>query len=61
MSMFSMSNIDLLWMQPRTSEEQAKAEARLLKRQKEKQRKLEQAGIKYDFSQIAYVCDFYYY
>lgn len=43
-------------LQPRTAEEQEKAEKRLLKRQAQKKRKLEEAGIKYDFDAVAYVC-----
>ncbi|KAI0346264.1 RNA-binding domain-containing protein [Trametopsis cervina] len=39
---------------PRTEEEQAKAENRLIKRQSQKKRKLEEAGIKYDFDSVAY-------
>ncbi|KAG7088208.1 hypothetical protein E1B28_012225 [Marasmius oreades] len=39
----------------RTPEEQDKAVKRLIKRQNEKKRKLEAAGIKYDFDAVAYV------
>ncbi|KAM5544528.1 hypothetical protein V8D89_001426 [Ganoderma adspersum] len=39
---------------PRTEEELEKAEARLLKRQEQRKRKLEETGIKYDFEAIAY-------
>ncbi|TFK88829.1 RNA-binding domain-containing protein [Polyporus arcularius HHB13444] len=39
---------------PRTVEETARAEARLLKRQEQRKRKLEEAGIKYDFEAVAY-------
>ncbi|EMD33976.1 hypothetical protein CERSUDRAFT_141366 [Gelatoporia subvermispora B] len=39
---------------PRTKEEQEKAEKRLLGRQEQKKRKLEEAGIKYDFEAVAY-------
>ncbi|KAE9406560.1 RNA-binding domain-containing protein [Gymnopus androsaceus JB14] len=39
---------------PRTLEEQAKASKRLLKRQSDKKRKLEEMGIKYDFDAVAY-------
>ncbi|CCM03082.1 uncharacterized protein FIBRA_05202 [Fibroporia radiculosa] len=39
---------------PRTQDEQARAEKRLLHRQIQKKRKLEQAGIKYDFDIVAY-------
>ncbi|KAI0648949.1 hypothetical protein C8Q79DRAFT_924348 [Trametes meyenii] len=39
---------------PRTDEEQEKAEKRLLKRQEQRKRKLEDAGIKYDFEAVAY-------
>ena len=42
-------------VQPRTEEELEKAEARLLKRQEQRKRKLEEAGIKYDFEPVAYV------
>ncbi|PIL29820.1 hypothetical protein GSI_08027 [Ganoderma sinense ZZ0214-1] len=39
---------------PRTEEELEKAETRLLKRQEQRKRKLEEAGIKYDFEAVAY-------
>ncbi|OJT02435.1 hypothetical protein TRAPUB_7002 [Trametes pubescens] len=39
---------------PRTEQEQDKAERRLLKRQDQRKRKLEEAGIKYDFEAVAY-------
>ncbi|KAK0504928.1 hypothetical protein EDD18DRAFT_1456373 [Armillaria luteobubalina] len=39
---------------PRTVEEQEKASKRLLKRQNERKRKLEAAGIQYDFDAVAY-------
>ncbi|EIW57716.1 RNA-binding domain-containing protein [Trametes versicolor FP-101664 SS1] len=39
---------------PRTEEQQDKAESRLLKRQDQRKRKLEEAGIKYDFEAVAY-------
>ncbi|KIJ66732.1 hypothetical protein HYDPIDRAFT_186397 [Hydnomerulius pinastri MD-312] len=39
---------------PRTEESIQKAEKRLMKRQKERKRKLEEAGIKYDFDAAAY-------
>jgi len=39
---------------PRTQEEIEKAENRLIWRQTEKKRKLEEAGIKYDFEAVAY-------
>jgi len=39
---------------PRTAEEMEKAENRLIKRQNEKKRKLEEAGIKYKFDAVAY-------
>lgn len=42
-------------VQPRTVEEQQKASKRLLKRQNERKRKLEAAGIQYDFDAVAYV------
>ncbi|EJF64689.1 hypothetical protein DICSQDRAFT_124880 [Dichomitus squalens LYAD-421 SS1] len=38
----------------RTEDELEKAEARLLKRQEQRKRKLEEAGIKYDFEAVAY-------
>jgi len=38
----------------RTEDEQAKAEKRLLRRQAEKKRKLQAAGIDYDFDAVAY-------
>jgi nucleolar protein 15 len=41
--------------QPRTEEEQSRAEDRLLRRQEEKKRKLEELGIDYDFGDAAYV------
>ncbi|KAI0368038.1 RNA-binding domain-containing protein [Pilatotrama ljubarskyi] len=40
---------------PRTEEEQEKAERRLLKRQEQRKRKLEEAGINYEFEAVAYV------
>ncbi|KAH9928424.1 hypothetical protein B0H21DRAFT_700356 [Amylocystis lapponica] len=40
---------------PRTEEEQKTAEARLLRRQALRKRKLEESGIKYDFEAVAYV------
>lgn len=39
---------------PRTALEQMRANKRLLKRQNERKRKLEQAGIKYDFEPVSY-------
>ncbi|KZT73049.1 hypothetical protein DAEQUDRAFT_704041 [Daedalea quercina L-15889] len=39
---------------PRTEEEQERAEKRLLRRQAQRKRKLEEAGINYDFSAVAY-------
>jgi len=39
---------------PRTESEQMRATKRLLKRQNERKRKLEQAGIKYDFEAVSY-------
>jgi hypothetical protein len=42
-------------LQPRTEEEQSRAEDRLLRRQEEKKRKLEELGIDYDFGDAAYV------
>lgn len=42
-------------LQPRTEDEAEKAERRLLKRQEQRKRKLEEAGIKYDFEAVAYV------
>ena len=41
--------------QPRTEEEQERAEQRLLKRQEQRKRKLQEAGISYDFGAVAYV------
>ncbi|KAA1467697.1 RNA-binding domain-containing protein [Dentipellis sp. KUC8613] len=41
---------------PRTEEEQQAAENRLLKRQSSRKRKIAEAGIKYDFDAVAYVC-----
>lgn len=41
--------------QPRTAEDKDKAEKRLLKRQAQRKRKLEETGIKYDFETVAYV------
>ena len=42
-------------MQERTDEEKKKVEGRLLKRQVQKKRKLEAAGIDYDLSKVGYV------
>ncbi|KAI9066327.1 RNA-binding domain-containing protein [Trametes sanguinea] len=42
---------------PRTEEEQEKAERRLLKRQEQRKRKLQESGIDYDFEDVAYVSD----
>ncbi|CDO75163.1 hypothetical protein BN946_scf184866.g4 [Trametes cinnabarina] len=39
---------------PRTEEEQEKAERRLLKRQEQRKRKLQESGIDYDFEAVAY-------
>ncbi|KIM39726.1 hypothetical protein M413DRAFT_446633 [Hebeloma cylindrosporum] len=39
---------------PRTESEQARAAKRLLKRQQTRKRKLEEAGIKYDFEAVSY-------
>ncbi|KAI0733503.1 hypothetical protein C8Q72DRAFT_594380 [Fomitopsis betulina] len=39
---------------PRTEEEQERAEKRLLKRQEQRKRKLQDAGISYDFDAVAY-------
>jgi len=41
--------------QPRTESEQARAVKRLLKRQQVRKRKLEEAGIEYDFDAVSYV------
>lgn len=41
--------------QPRTEEEQRRAAKRLLKRQKERKRKLAEAGIKYNLEAVSYV------
>ena len=46
--------------QPRTESEQARAAKRLLKRQQARKRKLEEAGIKYDFDAVSYVRNFNY-
>ena len=40
---------------PRTESEQARAVKRLLKRQQERKKKLEKAGIKYNFDAVSYV------
>lgn len=49
------SNMSLVKiMQKRTPEEQAKAEKRLLKRQRERKRKLAEAGIEYDLEAVSY-------
>lgn len=40
--------------QKRTPEEQAKAEKRLLKRQRERKRKLAEVGIEYDLDAVSY-------
>ena len=49
------SNMSLVKiMQKRTPEEQAKAEKRLLKRQRERKRKLAEAGIEYDLDAVSY-------
>ncbi|TFK95950.1 hypothetical protein BDV98DRAFT_516674 [Pterulicium gracile] len=45
---------------PRTEDEREKASSRLLKRQAQKKRKLEDSGIKYDFDAVAYVRGFLY-
>ena len=42
-------------LQERTDEEKKKVEGRLLKRQVQKKRKLEAAGIDYDLSKVGYV------
>ena len=42
-------------MQLRTEDERKKAERRLLRRQTKKKRKLQEAGIQYDFEAVAYV------
>jgi RNA recognition motif-containing protein len=44
-----------LVVQQRTESEQMRTNKRLLKRQNERKRKLEQAGIKYDFEAVSYV------
>ena len=44
-----------LVIQHRTESEQMRTNKRLLKRQNERKRKLEQAGIKYDFEAVSYV------
>ena len=45
-------------LQPRTELEQMRATKRLLKRQKERKRKLAEAGIEYDFEAVSYVSFF---
>lgn len=42
----------------RTEEERRKAEKRLIRRQEQRKRKLEEAGIRYDFEAVAYVSAF---
>lgn len=42
-------------MQPRSEEEQKKAERRLLKRQEQRKNKLAEMGIKYDLDAVGYV------
>jgi nucleolar protein 15 len=46
--------------QHRTESEQMRTNKRLLKRQNERKRKLEQAGIKYDFEAVSYVRFFWF-
>ncbi|TFK40042.1 hypothetical protein BDQ12DRAFT_602105 [Crucibulum laeve] len=43
---------------PRTEDEQKRAAKRLIKRQNLRKRKLEEAGIKYNFDSVSYVCAF---
>jgi hypothetical protein len=47
-------------VQPRTESEQMRTNKRLIKRQNERKRKLEQAGIKYDFEAVSYVRFFWF-
>ncbi|KAI3613115.1 ribosomal biogenesis protein gar2 [Moniliophthora roreri] len=51
----SLFSTDLYPPQPRTVEEQVKANKRLIRRQNQKKQKLEKAGIKYNFDAVAYV------
>jgi len=44
----------VLHNKPRTDDERRKAEKRLLRRQEDRKRKLDEAGIKYDFEAVAY-------
>lgn len=44
-----------LYVQPRTEEGIRKAEKRLMRRQRERKRKLEEAGIQYNFDAVSYV------
>jgi hypothetical protein len=44
-----------LSLQLRTAEEQAKASKRLIKRQNDRKRKLEELGISYNFDAVGYV------
>lgn len=46
---------DLYDTKPRTEESIQRAEKRLMKRQEERKRRLEEVGIKYDFDAVAYV------
>ena len=48
---------DAISPQPREEKDIEKAERRLLKRQEQRKRKIEEAGIKYDFEAVAYVSD----
>lgn len=43
------------YVQPRTEDEIKEAERRIIKRQNQKKRKMDEAGIKYDFDAVAYV------
>jgi hypothetical protein len=43
--------------QPRTEEQRARAEKKLLKRQEERVQKLEDHGIEYSFGRVAYASD----
>lgn len=45
----------LYFPKARTEDQQKKVETRLLQRQKERKRKIAEAGIEYDFDTVAYV------
>ena len=50
-----MPSLSFNVFQPRTEEEQVRAAKRLIRRQNDRKRKLEEAGIKYDIEAIGYV------